>query len=58
MNIEITKDDKKVRPTKVKPITEFNMVDIDFSSINGLRINKQLLDFLFKNLKIELSQNG
>jgi hypothetical protein len=58
MNIEIIKDNKKVRTTKVKPITKIDMVEVDFSSVGRLQINKQLLDFLFKNLKIELSQNG
>jgi len=58
MNIEIIKDNKKVRTTKVKPITKIDMVEVDFSSVGRLQLNKQLLDFLFKNLKIELSQNG
>jgi hypothetical protein len=59
MNIEIIKDNKKIKLSKKpKRIEEFNMMQIDFNSINGLKNNKHIVNFLFKGLKIELLQNG
>jgi hypothetical protein len=52
--IQIFKDNKKIKVKKLKKLTEPKMIDIDFSSIRSLIGNKIMLELTFQQTKNEL----
>ena len=52
--IQIFKDNKKIKVKKLKKVTIPKMVDIDFKSIKSLVGNKIMLELTFQQTKNEL----
>ena len=52
--IQIFKDNKKIKVNKLKKVTEPKMIDIDFTSIKSLIGNKIMLELTFQETKNEL----
>ena len=57
MKIEIYSNKKKIKSHK-KSKLNMKMIEPDFNSINKLRGNKIVLEFLFQNQKLESLKNG
>ena len=52
--IQIFKDNKKIKVNKLKKVTEPKMIDIDFTSIKSLLRNKIMFELTFQETKNEL----
>jgi hypothetical protein len=52
--IQIFKDNKKIKVNKLKKVSEPKMIDIDFTSIKSLVGNKIMLELTFQQTKNEL----